>query len=161
MATVTPTVPQEGFEQGKLYVWVKGLESKVNNLVREIDVLKNDFIKRSNQLNKDLKTATDDLVELKHEQEKTLQKMDLIISELKKTAGSEEVAMLKKYIDLWNPLNFVTQRDLQRAVENMVNEKNLLTNTEKNKGDKGKSDEKRANILKSKETPANNNRKEI
>lgn len=145
MANALSAVPQEGFEQGKLYIWVKGLESKVNNLIREMDVLKNDFMKRSSQLSKDMKTATDDLVELKHEQEKTLQKMDLIIGELKKTAGTEEVAVLKKYIDLWNPMNFVTQRDLQRAVETAVNEKNILLKTEN-------SYEKGANILKSKET---------
>lgn len=152
MANALSAVPQEGFEQGKLYVWVKGLESKVNNLIREIDVLKNDFMKRSSQLNKDMKTATDDLVELKHEQEKTLQKMDLIIGELKKTAGTEEVAVLKKYIDLWNPMNFVTQRDLQRTVETMLNERNIISDKEKN--NKMNNNEKETNILKSKETQA-------
>ena len=113
-----PEVPSvSGFDNAKLYVWVKGLESKINNLLREVDVLKNDFIKRANQLNKDFKTISDDVVELRHQQQKMDQKMVLIIKELKQTAGTEEVMTLKKYVEFWNPLNFVTQKDLEKAVE--------------------------------------------
>ena len=114
--------PVSGFDPAKLYVWVKGLESKVNNLLREVDVLKNDFIKRANQLNKEFKAVSDDQLEVRHEQEKMNQKMTLIINELKQTAGAEEVATLKKYLEFWNPLNFVTQRDLEKAIESRLAE---------------------------------------
>lgn len=110
------------FDNAKLYVWVKSLEAKVNNLMREMDVLKNDFIKKNNSLKKDLKTFNDELVEIRRDQEQTLQKMDLIIKELKKTAGMEEVVVLRKYVDFWNPMNFVTQRDLERAVSAKMGE---------------------------------------
>lgn len=116
------TVPQTDFDSTKLYIWVKGLESKVNNLLREVDVLKNDFIKRANQLNKEFKTLSDDLIEARHEQEKINQKMTLIINELKQTAGQEEVMTLKRYVEFWNPLNFVTQKDLEKAVERKIDE---------------------------------------
>jgi hypothetical protein len=122
MAKAAEMPPASGFDSGKLYVWVKGLESKVNNLLREVDVLKNDFINRANKLNKDFKTLSDDLVEIRHEQEKMNQKMTLIINELKQTAGAEEVVTLKKYVEFWNPLNFVTQRDLEKAIESKLAE---------------------------------------
>ncbi|MEK6899756.1 MAG: hypothetical protein AABX05_01400 [Nanoarchaeota archaeon] len=112
--------PQAGFDQAKLYIWMKGLESKVNNLLREVDLLKNDFIKRANQLNRDFKTVSDDMTELRHEQEKMTQKMALIIKELGQTAGIEEVTTLKKYVEFWNPLTFVTQKDLERAVDSRM-----------------------------------------
>ena len=48
--------------------------------------------------------------------------MDLIIKELKLTAGKEEVLILKKYIDLWNPMNFATQRDVERLVEEKISQ---------------------------------------
>ena len=122
MAKPAEMPPTSGFDSGKLYVWVKGLESKANNLLREVEVLKNDFIKRANQLNKDFKTLSDDLIEIRHEQEKMNQKMTLIINELKQTAGAEEVVTLKKYVEFWNPLNFVTQRDLEKAIESKLDE---------------------------------------
>ena len=74
-------------------------------------------MKKHNTLLTDVKMVNQDLLELKRNEEKTHQKMDLIIKELKKTAGAEEVITLKKYVEFWNPLNFVTQRDLDRALE--------------------------------------------
>lgn len=112
-----PGPPGSDFGPSKLYVWVRGLEGKINNITREVDVLKNDFIKRANDLNKEFKTLGEDLMELRHQQEKMDQKMVLIIKELKQTAGAEEVMTLKKYVEFWNPLNFVTQKDLEKAVE--------------------------------------------
>ena len=102
-------------------------------LLREIDVLKNDFIKRSNQLSKDFKTLSDDFLDTRHEQEKINQKLVLIISELKQTAGQEEVLTLKRYLEYWNPLNFVTQKDLERAVESKLEELKQKKSPEKQK----------------------------
>ncbi len=116
--TVKPLAQEPmGMDPSKIYIWVKGLESKVNNLTRETDVLKNDSIRKTNELRKDLKAVNDDLLELRREVEKVQEKMDLIIRELQKTAGREEVLVLKKYLELWNPLSFVTQKDLDRAID--------------------------------------------
>ncbi len=111
---------QQGFDQARLYMWVKGLESKVNILLREVDVLKNDFTKKHGTLKKELATANDDLLELKHAVQKTEQKIDLIIKELRQTAGKEDVLTMKKYLDLWNPLHFATQRDVERLVKDAL-----------------------------------------
>ena len=108
------------FTPARLYVWVKSLESKVNNLLREVDVLKNDFITKNNALKRDLKTANEDLIDLKHQQDQLLQKLDMVVKELQKTAGAEEVMSLQKYIDLWNPLHFVTQNDAVRIINDQL-----------------------------------------
>ena len=121
--TKKPVAKQEqqgSFDQAKLYLWFKALEGKVNNLLREVDMIKNDFIKRTNDLKKDMKNTSADLLEFRHDHEKTIQKMDLIVKELKQTAGVEEVKTLKKYLELWSPMNFVTQKDLERMVENKL-----------------------------------------
>ncbi len=125
--------PQAGFDQAKLYVWVKGLESKANSLLREFDLIKNDLVKKNNDLKKEVKSLTDEILEIKREQDKTLEKMDLIIKELKQTAGVEELMVLKKYMELWSPMNFVTQKDLERAVENKLKENFTEEKEETNK----------------------------
>lgn len=138
-----PVQSSPEFTPAKLYLWVKGLESKVNNLLREVDVIKNDLVKKNNDLKKEVKGLSSDLIESRHEQAKMSQKMDLIIKELKQTAGSEEVTTLKKYIDFWNPIHFVTQRDLERAIDakmdlhknknKNINETDLTSGNESNK----------------------------
>jgi len=115
MAASAP--PQQSFDSSMMYVWIKGVESKVNNLIREMNVLKNDFVRKASDLKNEVKILNEDILELKREQEKTRQNFDLIIKELKQTAGIEEVTTLKKYIEFWNPMNFVTRRDLKRFME--------------------------------------------
>ena len=123
----TPPLPAaSGFDSAQLYVWVKGLESKVNNLLRETDSVKNDLLRKNQDLRKEVKTLSSDLLELKQAHEKTVTTMDLVIKELKQTAGKEEVMVLQKYMELWNPLNFVTQKDVERAVDTKLLEREHL-----------------------------------
>lgn len=122
MAGKKPEV-ETGFDLSKIYVWIRGVESKTYNLRRELDVLKNDNAKKYDKLSKEIKAINSDLIELKREKERLDGKMDRIISELKLTAGKDEVMTMKKYINLWNPLTFVTQRDVERLVEQKLAEK--------------------------------------
>ena len=132
-----PSTAQEGsFDQAKLFLWVKGLETKVNNITREIDSIKNDFIRKTNELKKEFKTLNVDLLEFKRDHEKTVEKVDLIVKELKQTAGQEEVQTLKKYLELWNPMNFVTQRDLERTLNSKLQIKQKQVKEEKQSEEK-------------------------
>ena len=110
----------QAFDSQHLYVWVKSLETKVNNIVRELGVLKTDMSRKTKTSRDDVKLISADLLDLKREQEATLQKMDIIIKELKRTAGKEEVLALKKYVDLWNPMHFATERDVERMIESKI-----------------------------------------
>jgi len=121
MAASAPP-PQQSFDPGMMYVWIKGVESKVNNLIREMNVLKNDFTRKASDLKNEVKVFNEDLLELKREQEKTMQNFNLVVKELKQTAGIEEVITLRKYIEFWNPMNFGTRRDLDRIMETKLME---------------------------------------
>lgn len=116
-------------EVAKLYTWVKALEIKINKLTREFDLLKNDSIRRNNSLKKDVKHFSEELINLKGKQSDNDQKIGSIISELRRTAGIEQVEVLKKYIEFWNPMNFVTQNDLDRLFEE---KKTVFFNSMKN-----------------------------
>jgi hypothetical protein len=118
-----PPQQQQGFNQQQMYVWLKGLETKVNNLLREVDILKEDFMKKNGHLKQEVKTLRQDMLDQKHEQVRVQQKVDLIIKELKQTAGKEQLDTIKRYMEYWNPINFVTQRDLERAIETKLSER--------------------------------------
>ncbi len=140
MVSLQAQEQQQSFDLSRLYVWLKGLEGKVNNLTREVNVLKNDYSKKGLQLKKDIKALSGELLELQHQRDSMLQRTDLIIKELKQTAGMEDVAVLKKYVEYWNPLNFVTQRDVERIVDAKLSEKTRPP--EKNDEERGKVHEK-------------------
>ncbi len=120
MMAQPPSMDQANPDAAKLYVWVKSLESKVNILLREVDVLKNDVLKKQGTFRSELSALSEEILEIKRHQEQSGQKMDLVIKELKRTAGAEEVMTIRRYMDLWNPLHFVTQRDVERVVQTML-----------------------------------------
>lgn len=101
----------------QLYSWLKGVEGKVNRLSRETETLKMNFTHKMTELVKELKLLNTELVTVKREREGLQSRMDLVIKELQMTAGKEEVLVLKKYIDLWNPIHFATQNDVERMVQ--------------------------------------------
>src|SRR3989338_3452451 len=111
---------------------------KVNTLLREIDLVKNDTVKKNGELRKEIKVLNEEVLELKRGQEKMQKTMDLIIKELKQTAGKEEILVLRKYVDFWNPLTFVTQRDVERVVDVKMNSKSKVESvrTESTNGQK-------------------------
>ncbi len=137
-----PAPPQQGFTQAQLYMWLRGLESKLNNLVREVDVIKNDFTGKHSKMKASSKSFSEELLELKHQQEQFQKKLDIIIQELKNTAGKEEIMTLKKYVELWNPLTFVTQRDIELVVDEKIKKlrsaARKVTRAKKRKTKKGK-----------------------
>jgi predicted transcriptional regulator len=111
------------FDNSHLYLLIKSLESKVNNMVREVNLLKNDLSKRSKKMNDEMKHASEEMLELKREKEELAQKMDLMVKELKRTAGAEEVEVLRKYLEYWNPMHFATMKDVERAIEAKMGER--------------------------------------
>ncbi|MAF99089.1 MAG: hypothetical protein CMH61_00605 [Nanoarchaeota archaeon] len=101
----------------QLYTWLKGVEGKVNRLGKETETLKMNFMHKVAELTKEIKMLNNELVQVKREREALKTKMDVVIKELGMTAGKEEVMVLQKYIDLWNPMHFATQQDVERLIQ--------------------------------------------
>ncbi len=112
----TPAPTQE-FDAARFYTWVKAIESKLNGLRREFELLKNNTTKHNSEVKHDVITINQDFVDFKHSQEKIKENMDLIIKEIKRTAGKEELDVLKKYMEFWNPMHFVTEKDVERLID--------------------------------------------
>jgi hypothetical protein len=65
----------------------------------------------------EIKTINSDIIELKKEIEGIKNKMDLIVNELKNFASKDEFEVIKKYIEFWEPLNFVTRNEVGKIIE--------------------------------------------
>ncbi len=116
---VAPVAKQE-FDSAKMFTWAKALESKINSLRREFDLVKNNSTRAAQDTKQNLRTLNTEFTDLQHKVAKIEEKIDLIVSELKRTAGKEELDVLKKYIEFWNPMEFVTHKDLDKVVEQKV-----------------------------------------
>ena len=95
------------------------LEERHTNLDRKIQVTDKNMLSENKRTHEEIRLINSDILEIKKGLNELTEKVDLIINEIKTLASKEEFEVLKKYVEYWEPLNFVTRKE----VEKLVNEK--------------------------------------
>ena len=109
---------------------LKLLEEGITNLRRFFHVTEENIISKNKHYSAELKTISSDIMEMRKEMQDVKDKVMLVIRELQSVARKEEVKVLEKYINLWNPVKFVSQNE----IEDIINE--VLDRREKAKKEK-------------------------
>lgn len=99
------------------------LEEGFTNLRRFFQITEENIIEKNKHYSAEIKTLTSDINEIRKEVQELRDKLLLVIKELQSVARKEEVKVLEKYINLWNPVKFVTQNEVEQII-NEVLEKN-------------------------------------
>lgn len=111
----------------------KDLESSLDLIHEKFELLDHSSIKKFKKADNDTKSMRDDLRDLKHEIKEIKNFNMKVIKQLKLVATHDEVKKLEKYIDLWNPMEFVNRgelnefrdkikKDIERIVERFIEE---------------------------------------
>jgi len=66
---------------------------------------------------------TSDINELKKEVNEIKDKVLEIIKELQSGANKSDVDVLRKYIEMWEPMNFVTHNEVQEIIDEKLAQK--------------------------------------
>ena len=91
---------------------IRILEGKYNiNRERLLSINQN-TIDHYKKVSSDIKLINDDMKELKEDISSLKKTIKSIIKELNLFARKDQVKILEKYINLWNPLNFVTEEEV-------------------------------------------------
>ncbi len=99
------------------------LEEKYNNLRSKLQTIDQNLLATAKKSSTDTKTVLSEMDEVKREIADLKEKIVLIIRELKLSAKSEDVKVLQNYINLWEPLNFVTRNQVEQIVRDVLGEK--------------------------------------
>lgn len=99
------------------------MEERYTNLQTELRVTEENMIRRGKKLTTDIKTLTLDINELRKEINEIKDKVLLIIKEMQSGAKKEDVTVLQKYIDMWEPMNFVTHKEVQEIIDEKLAQK--------------------------------------
>lgn len=114
------------------------LSSQVNNLSRRLRMIEERFTNIRNKMevdeknmltfhkkvNSEFKTLNSEITEIRNEIKDMRQEMSMIIKELRLSAKKEDVKVLEKYIEIWQPLNFVTRKEVEKIVREILEEEN-------------------------------------
>ena len=123
--------PKAGAELSKS---VSDLAGELNNISRRLMILEERYtnlrkktqVTDQNMLNNNKKVMTEihatnaELDEVKKQITDIIDKMKIIIRELRECAKHEEVAVLQKYINIWEPVNFITRNAATKLIKDQV-----------------------------------------
>ena len=98
------------------------IEEGFTNLRRFFQVTEENIIAKNKHFSAEIKTVSSDINEIRKEMQEIKDKLMLVIKELQSVARKEDVKVLEKYINLWNPVKFVSQNEVE-AIINEVLEK--------------------------------------
>lgn len=99
------------------------LEEKYNNLRSKVQSVDQNLLATAKKNSTDIKTVMSEVDDVRRELADLKEKLILVIRELKLSAKSEDVKVLQNYINLWEPVNFVTVNQVEKIVRDIVQEK--------------------------------------
>ena len=98
------------------------LEERYTNLRKNTQLTDQNILKISKDFQREISAATSDATDLRRDFLDLKDKVRLIVKELVECAKTEEVKVLERYINMWDPVKFITKNDVERIVEDKVND---------------------------------------
>tara|TARA_Y100000310_G_scaffold333190_1_gene410228 strand:+ start:287 stop:742 length:456 start_codon:yes stop_codon:yes gene_type:complete len=108
------------------------LEESVTNIRRALHLTEQNMLGKNKVFATEIRTLTSDTADIKSGIAEIKEKIFELIKELKETAKRDEVKVLEKYINFWNPVKFVTQNEVEAIVKELI-KKNTTKNIKNNK----------------------------
>lgn len=100
----------------------KGLESSVDTLHDKLELLDHNAIKNFRKVFEDLKHVKDEIKEMREDINSIKEFNSKVSKQLRLFSSKDEVVKLERYIDLWDPLNFVTRSELDEFKDKFKDE---------------------------------------
>ena len=96
---------------------IRVLENKYSLFGERLLVINQNMIEEYKKLMRDIKAIEDELKEIKKDVFNVKEIISGLTKELKLFARKDSLQVLEKYINLWNPMNFITEKDVVNLIQ--------------------------------------------
>ena len=96
---------------------IRILEGKYNLTRERMLVINQNMLDHYKKVSSDTKILREEITEIKDSINLLKDTMKSIVKELQLLARKEELKVLEKYINMWNPLNFVTKDEVEELIK--------------------------------------------
>ncbi|MFC1648590.1 hypothetical protein ACFL1B_03975 [Nanoarchaeota archaeon] len=93
------------------------LEEQYSTIRNRSQMADSNLIDFTKDMNSELKSLTEDILELKRTLRELNESIDIVSNELNNAVKEHDFRVLEKYVDLWNPGQFVTKAQLKSHLE--------------------------------------------
>lgn len=105
------------------------LEESFTNMRRSLQVTEQNILNKNKGFSSDIRTLTSEFDDLRKEIADIKEKIVLIIKDMEDSAKINDVKVLEKYINMWNPIKFVTQKEVEQIIDEKLKKKQKALNT--------------------------------
>ncbi|MEM3126483.1 MAG: hypothetical protein QW331_00220 [Candidatus Woesearchaeota archaeon] len=102
---------------------LKLIEGRVAEQDRKTEFIESNMLSKDRKQDDEIKMLDSELISIKKEIEKIKEKMMLIIKEIQLTAKAEDLEVIKRYLELWRPITFVTRKEVEKIVNDVLEER--------------------------------------
>ncbi len=99
------------------------LEERYLTLERRGQVMEENTLERNRKLSSEIRLIIEDINELKKSFSELAEKLHYMTAELQEFARRDEVQVIKKYLDYWEPMRFVTPEQVERIIADVLERK--------------------------------------
>jgi hypothetical protein len=110
---------------------VRVLEERYASIRKNIQVNEQNMLAINKSLTTEMRALSMELGDVKQSVHSVKEEMRLIVNELRETVKKDEIKVLEKYIQLWEPLNFVSHEEMQRFVAQELQNKSFIKKRDK------------------------------
>lgn len=107
-------------DMNRLVARLKISEERYNELRRKMMLVEQNMINNHKKVISDVKVINSEMSDLNSKITDIQDKILLVIKEIKLTAKKEDVDVMKKYVELWNPMRFVTKDQIEHIVRDIM-----------------------------------------
>ena len=101
---------------------LKLMEGRVAAQDRKTELIESNMLSKGKKQDTEIKALDDEFLTLKKEIERIKEKMMLIIKELQLNAKSEDLEVVRRYLEFWRPITFVTRKEVAKIVRDVLEE---------------------------------------
>ena len=102
---------------------IRALESKYNVLGERLLIVNENMISQFKKNKGETRVTSQEIKEIKAELFQTRGSFMDLTKQMEFFATKENIKVLEKYINLWDPFKFVTEKELEKKLEILKNEK--------------------------------------
>ena len=101
----------------------RALEERYSGLERRSQLIEQNMVESNRKLSSELRLLNEDVADIRKSVADLNEKLQLLAAELQSFSRKEDVEVIRKYLQYWEPLNFVTQSQVEKIVKELLKEK--------------------------------------
>ncbi len=123
--TEKPVLPQPAVDITDLVRRLRMSEERQENIRKKMQMIEQNMLAMQKKLATETKMLNLSLTETAAKIEDLAEKMSILIKEIQLSAKKEDLDVIKKYLDYWSPVEFVTLGKVEKIVQEKLEEKGL------------------------------------